>query len=162
MPAKSYNQQMIDLKEKYKSAGQKWPARAREVAAWAVYEGHWDQQPKQKIDACAREMAEAFRKNARTDPQGRLRVRTMSAAPRTVINDDGKPEQIWFWDEVDTASHEHNLAAFRARHRDGKEGACSLQNDIASFNENHLQADRSPIEFDFDFTLEPIEETAPA
>jgi len=48
-----YTEQLQAIVAKYVKSGQEWPATAREIAAWAIRNKHWEPHPSAMIDQCA-------------------------------------------------------------------------------------------------------------
>src|SRR4051812_43280486 len=84
-----------EIAEQYRNAGQKWPTTCKEIAAWAIQEGLWKQNPKNIITQCATEIAAAMREEHYTDPQGRS-VRTKRPY-RAEILDGNEEQQVFLW-----------------------------------------------------------------
>lgn len=158
----SFQQQMIAIKERYQQAGQEWPATNRMIAEWAVREKLYETPQSETVGACARDLSDAFGSDTRVNSQGKA-VRTMAAAPRLVVDDDQKTRQLWFWDDVDTASHQHMLASFQSRRHQSRADIRKLQDDIEDYNQNRLKKGRNKIDMSFNFDeLDSDEETQDA
>ena len=99
----NYTEQMQTLVDKYREAGQSWPATAKDLAKWAYENELWRPHPSALIAQCAEDFARALREEYITDSQGR-RVRAKHVAR---IEKDGK--QIPLWDDIRTASREHGV-----------------------------------------------------
>ncbi len=133
----------------YIDCGQKWPATAREIAAWAIQQKLWAPHNATLIGKCAEELASAMREEVYTDPQGR-EVRTKHAAR---IIEEGL--QTTLWDDIRTAERKHMEIAFKQR-RQQIVGDCSrLKVDVDSFNEN--RSPDVPIQLILDFTEDVAE-----
>jgi len=70
--ALTYNEQLQEIVEKYRAAGNEWPAPAREIAACACATGEWKPQPRNAVKQCAQDIARAVGEEYYTDPQGRM------------------------------------------------------------------------------------------
>ncbi len=145
----SYTDQMQKMVHAYREAGEKWPASSREIAYWAINNGHWVPQPSAIVAQCADQISKALRDEYYTDPQGR-RVRL-----NHVAHSDG--EQLALWDDIRTAKPEHMLLAFQQRRQQILGDCRQLKNDADSYNENR-RPERN-IQMVFDFTLD-LEEQA--
>lgn len=141
------NEQLQAIAEAYRRAGNKWPATMREIAAWAISNNLWVQQPSAIIALCAEELSRALRDEYVTDPQGR-RIRTKHAA--TYITDEG--EQLVLWDDIRTAPPTHMKRAFQQRRHQILGDCKQLKSDVDSFNQNRQPPE--PIQVVFDFTLD--------
>src|SRR5690242_15460032 len=95
----TYVKQNQRIVEEYRLAGGAWPAKATEMADWALSRGKWELSREAKLRACAEDLAEAMRQEYMTDPTGR-RVRTKHSAKGKRI--DG--EQGHFWADILTAT----------------------------------------------------------
>jgi hypothetical protein len=138
--------------QKYRRAGNKWPATTREIATWAIDARLWAPQPSAVIGQCAEELSRALRDEYVTDPQGR-RIRTKHAA--TYTTDEG--EQFVLWDDIRTAPPAHLSRAFQQRRQQILGDCKQLKSDVDSFNQNRQPSE--PIQIVFDFTLD-LEEAA--
>ena len=143
---RTYNEQIQTIVQRYQRDGERWPATARNIAAWAIRKGLWEPRKSAVVDQCADHISRAMREEYITDPQGR-RVRAKHAARLK----QGE-EQLTLWGDIRTASREHMDVAFKQR-REQVVGDCrQLKTDVDSYNENVNEAD--PIQMIFDFTLD--------
>lgn len=141
------------LRDKYRRAGGKWPAPAIVIAEWAMKEGLWEPQPRSLLRQCAREIADAFREEYYTDPQGR-RVRRNHA-----LKGDLNGQQV-LWVDILDAKPAQMQAAFQLR-RHNIVGDCKhLKTDVDSYNENQNKGE--PIQLMLDFTKDVLEIEAAA
>jgi len=138
----NYNEQMQKIVDKYRDAGETWPATTREIAAWAIRNKQWDAHGSEMISICAEHLARAMREEYIKDPQGRT-VRTKHAA---------RMHQAVFWDDIRTASREHMQVAFQQRRQQIVGDCRQLKLDVDSYNEN--KNDGKSIQMVFDFTLD--------
>ena len=60
--------------QRYRDAGQRWPATAREIAAWAIATKQWEPSHADLVERCADDLARAMREEFIIDDSGR-RVR---------------------------------------------------------------------------------------
>lgn len=143
---RTYNEQMLTIVQRYQGDGERWPAPARDIAAWATRKRLWEPRKSAVVDQCADHLSRAMREEYITDPQGR-RVRAKHAA-RFMQGE----KQITFWGDIRTASREHMDVAFKQR-REQVVGDCrQLKTDVDRYNENENDGD--PIQMIFDFTLD--------
>lgn len=140
----TYHERLQGIVKDYRKAGERWPAAAKDIAAWAIRNQKWKPQPSSIVAQCANHISEALRDEYITDPQGR-RVRAKHAAR---ILDHGK--QISLWADIRTAPPEHMKIAFQQRRRAIVGDCRQLKLDVDSYNDN--ANDGSPIQMIFDFT----------
>ena len=151
--AHNYSAQWHRLIQRYLDEGGEWPTKTRDIAAWAIDNGHWRPQ-RSPADQCANEISKALREDVIVDAQGR-NVRAKHAV---------RTKQGVLWDDIRSASPDHMRMAFQQR-RQGIVGDCrQLKTDLDSFNQNY-NADR-PIQMSFNFTedlaeLEASEDNGP-
>ena len=145
MPGETYVEQCQGIVERYRGAGEAWPASARHMAAWAIRQRLWSPKPSEVIDKCAQDLARAMREEYITDPQGRS-VRSKHAA-RYYIGDG---EQLVLWDDIGTATRAHMEIAFQQRRQQIVGDCKQLKADVDSYNENTSMG--APIQIVFDFT----------
>ena len=146
----TYTEQLQGITNRYVTAGEPWPATAKQIAAWAIRKNLWAPQPASLIARCANELAEAMRDEYMTDPQGRS-VRVKHAA---ILKPDVGPRQM-VWADIRTATREHMAVAFQLR-RQHVLGECrQLKSDVDSYNENRRPT--QPIQLVLDFTQDVAE-----
>lgn len=143
MPRKNYVEECQDIVERYRYAGQEWPATTVMVAAWAYHEGLWEPQESDLIHRLADDLAQAMREDYYTDPHGR-RVRAKHAAR---MRKNGK--QLSLWDDLRTMTREHAEASFR-QSRNQIVGDCThLKRAMDSYNDNYNPGPAIPLVLDF-------------
>lgn len=140
------------LVEKYREAGNPWPASTHDIAVWAVQNKLWLPEQSAIIAQCASELADAMREEYYTDNQGR-KVRAKHAA-KVVQNG----EQTMLWDDMRTAPPEHMRAAFSMRRNQIFGDVKQLKTDVDSYNENRSPS--FPLQISFDFGIDLEEEAA--
>src|SRR5262245_25425163 len=94
--AKTKTEYLQDLVEAYRSAGESWPATAKQIGGWAIQMGRWKAPIKSQIEQCASEIADAMRQEMFIDPQGR-EVRKKHPYREITELPDGKHEQKFLW-----------------------------------------------------------------
>jgi hypothetical protein len=141
------NEQLQQLVNRYRAAGESWPATSAQIAEWAVQSKRWTLPHYTIIAQLTDQISRAMREEYKTDPQGR-RVRAMHVA-RIVRN--GKQMSLWVgMDDTTPGHHKHMRIAFQQR-RQGIVGDCQqLKTDVDSYNENNNPEE--PIQMVFDFT----------
>src|ERR1700690_1252832 len=115
-PMKTKTEQLWDIAASYRTAGERWPATAKDIASWAIRSKRWQPQPRSMIDQCASEIAAALREQFITDPQGR-RVRRNYVFRNVKELLDGKQEQLMLWIVGTEAPPEQMELAFRYKRR---------------------------------------------
>lgn len=145
----TYLKQMQQIVTDYRSAGQPWPATAREIAAWAIREAKWDMPPAAVEKKCAEDVADAMRELYFTDRKGR-RVRALH--PATV-----KRQGVLFteWDDLRSAPRKHMQLSFQ-QHRNSIVGECrALKTAQDAYNDLHPE--EPPLQVSFDFNMDLAE-----
>lgn len=156
--AKTYSEQLRDIADLYRASGQQWPAAARQIAIWAINNGHYRTHQAKVIAKAAEEFASAMREDYNTDPQGR-RVRALHVA-RVISHDtDGARTQKMLWDDIRYATRNFMARAFQLRRRQIVGDCKQLKTDVDSFNDN--RPDEIPIQLVLDFTDDIAEANEP-
>ncbi len=146
----SYKEQIQRIEAKYLEAGGKWPASATDVAEWGVSRGLLQMHRAAVIRHYAEQIAQVWRDEYMTDPQGR-RVRVKHAARYAV---DGT--QTWLWDNMPTASHKHMELSFQNKRQQIVMDCHQLKIDVDSYNENFNEGRTIQMIFDFRNDLEEL------
>ena len=118
------------------------------LASWAYHNGLHKPNPKTIIDLIARDIAQVFREEYRTDKQGR-RYRAKHAVTKKTGN-----TTLSLWADLDdpNAPHQHFQKSF-AQRRSQIVGDCfQLKTDADVYNDNRKPSD--PIQVILDFTLD--------
>jgi hypothetical protein len=139
----TYAEQMQRIWQLYADGGELLPATSRDVAAWAIRNGHWHPQPADVIAQCAEDLSRALREEYHTDAKGR-RVRSKHAARKT---EGGK--QFTLWADMRTAPREHMELAFSQRRQQIVGDCVQLKHDVDSYNETHPAQPPLPLILDF-------------
>jgi len=143
----------------YRDSGQPWPATKRQMAGWAIEEGHWKAPIKNQIDQCAEEIAAAMRAEFYTDPQGR-EVRKKHPYPELVEMPDGKHVQQFLWIDMEDPNLKHEEAELALQY--GRKlifGDCKqLKTSVDSYNDNNKHGKYVEISFDFNEALTESEQ----
>jgi hypothetical protein len=143
---------MQDIVRKYRESGKPWPATTEQMAAWAMDNRLWAPHRSRLIRLCANQLADAMREEYITDPQGR-RVRAKHVARRKVGD-----KQLYFWDDIRTANHNHMQVATQQRRQQIVGDCVQLKRDVDSYNENRRPP--IPIQIELDFTADVAEAEA--
>jgi hypothetical protein len=155
---KTYGEQLREIAELYRNSDQPWPATARQIAIWAINNGHYRTHHGKVVAKAAEEFASAMREDYYTDPQGR-RVRAMHVARVASRLSDGSRDQKMLWDDIRNASRDFMGRAFQLRRRQIVGDCKQLKTDVDSFNDNH--PDEKPIQLLLDFTDDVAEANQP-
>lgn len=144
MHSRSYAEQLQALADRYFSETSQGTATAKEIATWALANGHWDPPANLVLRKCREDIANAMRE-------------------QYLKNDDGQPvrakhvarfrkgdTQQHLWADVHTAPRSFMVRAFRQR-REQIVGDCrQLSRDVDYYNTKHPS--EAPIQTVFDFT----------
>ena len=147
----SYTEQIQRIVTRYREAGQQWPASATDVARWAIDNRMWQVHPGAVVRQCADQIAQVWRDEYITDPQGR-RVRVKHAALYSLNG-----EQQWLWDDMRTAKHRHMELSFQNKRQQVVMDCHQLKMDVDSYNENFNKGRKIQMIFDFRNDLEEID-----
>ncbi len=150
MASTTYTEQLQMTVQKYRDAGQPWPATTRQIAAWGVTEKLLVPQRGTIIKQFADELARAMREEYIVDRQGRS-VRAKHAA-RVLV---GEGEQRTLWADIRTAEPPHMQIAFQQRRQQIVGDCRQLKVDVDSYNDNANPGE--PIQMVFDFTQDLAE-----
>jgi len=145
----NYTKQMQEIVSDYRTAGQSWPATAKEIAAWAITQRRWAMPRTAVINRCAQDIAEAMGELYFTDSRGR-RVRALH--PATVSRQGVLCTE---WDDLRTAPRRHMALSFQ-QHRRKIVGECRELN-TARMSWNDLHPGEQQIQISFDFTTDLAE-----
>ncbi|HUV04019.1 MAG TPA: hypothetical protein VMX94_02810 [Armatimonadota bacterium] len=147
------NKELQHIADKYREAGQPWPAATRDIAAWAIREDLWTPSRTDLLNQCADQLARAMREEYITDAQGR------SVRAKHVAKSWRNGELIGLWDDIRTADRQHMAIAFQQRRQQIVGDCRQLKTDVDSYNEN--RNDGVPINLVLDFTqdVEELEAT---
>jgi len=147
--SRTQTQVPIEIVERYIAAGHEWPTTSKRIAEWAIQNKEWTAPHASLVNLCADQLARTMSEQYITDSQGR-RVR----AKHVVRTQDGS-KQLYLWDDIRTANHEHMEIAFQQRRQQIVADCFQLKTDVDSYNENRKP--ESPIQMVFDFTYDLIE-----
>ncbi len=157
----SYTESLQDVVQKYREAGQEWPATSRQIARWAYRNKVWEPQETGIISQLARELSRAMREEYYTDPQGR-RVRTLHAARRSDVQpmdgDDLSKKQKTLWADIRTDGDANIELALQQRRMQIVGDCKQLKTDVDSFNENHPSGRKIQMIFNFEDDLADMDQ----
>jgi hypothetical protein len=142
----NFTEQMQQLVEDYRAAGQPWPASTEEMAEWAVANDRYQLTRGMAVSQCKEHLARAMRLEHVIDSKGRsvrkyyaARMRRPNGGQKTLWGDwDSEPEFM----EVAVANRRNQIL-----------GECrQLKTDVVSYNER--KAPQRPIQVSFDFSID--------
>lgn len=139
----SRNARLQSIKERYKRAGQPWPATAKQITTWAMRTGLLTADPADLLSLLTHQMSRALREEYVVDPQGR-RVRANHSA--RVAEAGG--EQLDMWGNA-AAGRDFMELALRQRRQQVVGDLFQLKQDTDSYNENHNPG--PPIQLELNF-----------
>ncbi|KKN11618.1 hypothetical protein LCGC14_1024790 [marine sediment metagenome] len=152
---KTYRVALLEIRDQYQTSGEPWPARARDIARWAIAKKLWSPPRELVENKATRDFADALGEEKHYDPQGR-QVKTNVAAKLPYIDKHGEKQQGWFWDDIRTASKDHLLESFKQQRTQLVGGGQSLQNQVDSANDNNPNLRGRPIKMLWDLTEEIV------
>lgn len=139
----NYHERLQKLSDRYFDEAGQETATAKEIAVWALTNGHWSPPPDLVLKKCREDIASAMREQYIKDDNGQP-VRAKHVA-RITKGDIPK----YFWTDIRTASREFMEQAFNQR-REQIVGDCrQLDRDVEYYNNSHK--DESKIQLVFDF-----------
>jgi len=148
------NQEIV---EKYLAAGEPWPASSLQIAAWAIRKGLWEAPRRSLIVLCAKDLAEAMRRETEPDPQGRT-VRAKQCAQVVEKDQEGKLIQrtIWF----DRSAEPDLVRRSLQQRRNAIAGACGkLKLYVDSYNDNNPYGATIQMSFNFEDDIAELEQS---
>lgn len=132
-------EQLLRIRDEFRSAHGNSPASSREMADWAVANGKYKLPDRATERRCAEDLSDAMRLDMMTVESGR-RVRTMHAWPSG---------QGTLWDHIRTITRD-NMALSVALKRNGIVGEIKqIKIDLDFFNDLH--ADEAPVQMSLNF-----------
>lgn len=138
----------------YREAHRNQPARALEIAAWAMENKLWRPHPVDQRKQLAEELSRAMRDDYFTDPQGR-RVRVNHAAH---VDVNGEQQVLWAdMRDKSSTNRQHIEIAFQQRRQQVVGDCRQLKTDIDSYNENYNPSIPIQTSFNFEDDLAELE-----
>jgi hypothetical protein len=156
--AKTYNEQLLEIRDLYRAAGEPWPATSRQIAIWAINNGHYNTHHAKILAKAAEEFSQAMGQEYYTDDQGR-RVRLMHCAKTIKKDAEGNRSQLPLWDDIRTADRKFMERAFQQRRRHIVGECRQLKNDVDSWNDG--KPTEEPIQLVLDFAEDVAEMSLP-
>lgn len=144
MAYRTQSEEFSAIVSEYRASGERWPATAKEMAAWALQTDRWVPRRDSLVGQLAEQLSRAMREEYITDQQGRS-VRSKHAARVT----EGGEQQV-LWADIRTAAPHHMAIAFQQRRQQIVGDCRQLKTDVDSYNENGNLS--KPIQMVFDFT----------
>ncbi len=159
--AKSYSEQLRDLIQEYRDAGQPWPTDRNTIAGWLIRHKKWEPHRRSAIDVLAPQLSRAMREEIFEDPQGRL-VRKKHAVRESVEQEDGTFKQLTIWVDMDDPNTDTTQMKNALQLRRGQVlGDCSrLKTDMDSYNDNFNKGPAVDMLFDFTDDLAELEQSS--
>lgn len=149
----TYNEMLQKLADKYFDESGKATATAKEIAVWAINEGHWDPPSNLVLSKAREDFSRALREQYISNDQGQP-VRAKHVARITK-----GPESQYLWGDIRTAKRKHMETAFRQR-REQIVGDCrQLKRDVDYYNSEHTQQKKIQLVFDFTDDIEEGEQS---
>jgi hypothetical protein len=145
----SYKETLQALFKQYcDETGRTGPLDPNEVAGWAISKKLWQPRPRDTANILAKELADAWREEYRSDRLGR-RYRAKHA-----VRGCG-PKQATLWADMETAPRSHMERAFGQRRHQIVGDCLQLKTDADVFNDK--RPDEEPLTIPLDFTEDVAE-----
>ncbi len=151
---KSYNSAMLRLVERYLDSGGKTPYSPRDVAEFAIANGHWNRHKATAVSLCARDLSRALREDYYTDDKNRL-VRARHSVRELEDTPEGKKQKT-LWHDHRTMGRNFAEISFKQRRMQIVGDCKQLKTDVDSFNDRH--SNESPIQLVLNFTYDVAED----
>lgn len=126
--ASAYARANQNTVREYRLAGGAWPAKASDIAEWAIANNKWKISSASVLRACAADMSAAMAEEYITDDEGN-RVRLKHVARMRVNGEQGS-----FWGDIRTMSEEHMQLSVSFRRRGIVAECKQLSNDVRYCN----------------------------
>jgi hypothetical protein len=140
-----FDDQLVQIAEDYRAAGQAWPATREQIAEWAVANDRYQLTRGMAVKQCAERISRALGLRHVKDKKGRS-VRKYYAAR---IREDG--QLVMKWDDWNAERPFMEMAA--ANRRNQILGQCwQLKNDMDSYSDRRCP--ETPIQMDFNFNID--------
>jgi len=94
--AMTYKAAILEIVDKWQTAGGQWPAPSGDIAAFALNNSLWEPPKRSILKQCQRDLSRAMRELYYTDLQGRS-VRSLHAARYAEKGENGEKVQRIFW-----------------------------------------------------------------
>jgi len=144
----SYKESLQGFYKKYcEDTGRKGSVTSEDVANWAIKKKLWQPRPRDTANILAKELADAWREEYRTDGKGR-RYRAKHAVR-------GGPMQGTLWADMETAPRAHMERAFSQRRHQIVGDCLQLKTDADVFNDKN--PDEEPLTIPLNFTEDVAE-----
>jgi hypothetical protein len=145
------NDQLLQIVEDYRAAGQPWPATKDQIAEWAVAKERYQLTRGMAVRQCAERLSRAMRLEHIKDQKGRsvrryYAARVLEDGQLTMKWDDWNAERPFM--EIATANRRNQIL-----------GECrQLKSDVDSYNERRCPDEPIQVEFDFTVDLEELDQ----
>jgi hypothetical protein len=145
----TFNDQLVNIVEDYRRAGQPWPATAEQLAEWAVAQERFQITRGMAVNQCKEKIARAMRLEHVRDRKGRS-IRKYYAAR---VRENG--QLLMKWDDLNAERPFMEIST--ANRRNQILGECrQLKNDVDSYNERCCPDQPIQVEFNFTTDLEEL------
>jgi hypothetical protein len=145
----TFNDQLVNIVEDYRRAGQSWPATAEQLAEWAVAQERFQITRGMAVSQCKEKIARAMRLEHVRDRKGRS-IRKYYAAR---VRENG--QLLMKWDDLNAERPFMEIST--ANRRNQILGECrQLKNDVDSYNERRCPDQPIQVEFNFTTDLEEL------
>jgi len=139
----SYKESLQSLFQRYcEETGRTGPLDPNDVAGWAISNKLWQPRPRDTANILAKDLADAWREEYRTDRLGR-RYRAKHA-----VRGFG-PKQPTLWADMETAQRSHMERAFSQRRHQIVGDCLQLKTDADVYNDRHPEQESLTIPLDF-------------
>jgi hypothetical protein len=139
-----FNQQMIEIFDRYSTEVDRSPTALDDVAEWAVLNGLYSPNLKTIVQLCREDMAESLRHDKRTDAAGH------SYRAKIAVRQSIGGNQISLWSDADLAPRVFFEKSISQRRRQISGDCHQLKQDVDHFN--YARQPEHPIQLILDFT----------
>lgn len=149
---KSYASSLLELVEMYVDAVGDAPYSTRDVADWAIKNGHWDRHKATAVSQCAKDISRALREDYYTDEHGR-QVRSRHSIRVPGQSSDGRIVQKTLWSDHRTMDHSFAERSFKQRRMQIGGDCKQIKTDVDSYNDAHPEQQQIPMVLNFTYDV---------
>jgi hypothetical protein len=153
---KSYAASLLALVDKYIDSGGKVPYSPKDIAKWAIENGHWDRHKVTAVSKCAHDISRALREDYYVDPKGRM-VRARHSIMVPEATNSGRTVQRSWWNDHRAMDGDFAERSFKQRRMQIVGDCKQLKVDVDSYNDGH--PDQKPIQLVLNFTYDVAEDS---